>query len=163
MFVNHTQVIPAPLEQVAKVLCAEAYNVEVEQGREGVVSTRFELTHRDDQELRFVLHSREYARKKTGGLDKKTQVPTSMTSRYRVAEHVLTWDYRDGNNDSRFVLRGTYQLSKVGEQTRMEHEVEIAVRIPLIGRQIAKFIARQFEKDVPRYQAAMKKHLAGSG
>lgn len=161
MFVNHTQVIPAPLEQVAEVLCAEAYNVEVERGREGVVNTRFELTHKDDQVLRFVLHSREYARKKTGGLDKKTQVPTSMTSHYSVKDRVLTWDYRDGNNDKRFVLRGTYRLYRLGEQTRMEHQVEIAVRIPLIGRQIAKFIARQFETDLPRYQAVMQKHLAG--
>lgn len=159
MIVSHNQVIPAPLERVAQVLCDEAYNQEVEQGREGVVSTRYELVSEDSQQVRFVLRSQEYARTKTGRLDKKTREATSMTSVYDKASRVLTWNYQDAKNDKRFVLRGTYRLHPEGEQTRMVHEVQIEVRIPLIGRQIAKFIARQFEKDIPRYQAAMKRRL----
>ena len=159
MIVSHNQVIPAPLERVAAVLCDEAYNLEVEQGREGVVSVSFEELQRDAQEVRFVLHSVEYARKKTGGLDRSKRENSTTTSRYRVADRVLTWNYQGANGDKRFVLRGTYRLTPEGEQTRMVHEVQVEVRIPLIGRQIAKFIVKSFEKDVPRYQAAMRRYL----
>ncbi len=161
MIVTQTQLIPAPLEKVAEVLCSEAFNVEVESGREGVVSTRYEQTREDDQELRFVMHSQEYARKKTGGLDRKKVLPTSMTSVYRRADDTLTWDYRDAAAGTRMVLRGTYRLTAHGNHCRMVHEVEIEVRVPIIGRQIAKFIARQFEKDYGRYRAAMERHVKG--
>jgi hypothetical protein len=161
MIVSHNQLIPAPLDRVAAVLCDEAYNVEVEQGREGVVSASFEQQQRDDEQVRFVLRSVEYARKKTGGLDRSKRENSSTSSCYRVADRVLTWEYRAANGDKRFVLRGTYRLSPEGEQTRMVHEVQVEVRIPLIGRQIAKFIAKSFEKDVPRYQTAMRRRLGG--
>ncbi len=160
MRISQTELIPAPLEQMAEVLCSEAYNTEVELGREGVVTTRYEKIRQDENEVRFVLHSQEYVRKKTGGLDRTKRRSTTMTSCYRLGDGLLTWQYGDGADNQKVVLKGTYRLTSRGDSTSMTHEVEITVRIPLIGGQIAKLIAKEFKKDLPRYQRSIEKHLA---
>jgi hypothetical protein len=59
-----------------------------------------------------------------------------------------------------FSLGGVYTLAPLGDdQTKFTHEVTIEVKIPIIGKQIAKLIAKEFEARDDRYERVWKKYL----
>ena len=84
-------------------------------------------------------------------------------SKENLSNKTLTWVYGNAKGSSRLELSGVYTLTPLGDQTRLEHEVEINVRIPLIGGRISKFIGKQFEGTFPEHQVLLKKHLTEQG
>jgi hypothetical protein len=54
-----------------------------------------------------------------------------------------------------------YRLRADGAATSLEHEVQIAVDIPLIGGQIAKLAAKEFQGGLPRYDDILRRHAGG--
>ncbi len=150
--------VDAPWEKVAEVLCDEQYNIDADKLRDGVVSNRFELVSKSDDVLVFLVHTTVYKRKKTGGLDKSKTIETRTENRWSNRAKTLTWDYR-GDGGSRFKLKGVYILSERGPKTQMRHEVTVEVGIPLLGKQIEKFVIKEFEKPDPRYQRLMERYL----
>jgi hypothetical protein len=159
MKVTHTSSITAPLERVVEALCGEGYNVESERMREGVISTEYRLISRDDQSIVFEMHTDEYARKKTGGLDTSRQVKTILKNEYLASNRTLSWRYQNARGPGRLRLGGVQRLTPQGETIRMEHTVEVELDIPLIGGKIATFIARAFQKELPNYDRVLRKHV----
>jgi len=143
-----------------EVLCEEGYNVERERSREEVVSTRFALVRRSEEETVFELRSVEYRRGKLGALDRSGTCESLTTSRSRPREGTLTWSYSGGSMGSRATLGGVYRLTPRGPAgARLVHEITIEVHVPLIGGQIAKVAGREFEKACPGFEAILLKHL----
>ncbi len=158
MNVTHRCRIEAPVEKVAEALVSEAYNLEAERGREGVVSTAWREIERNEHKVVFELRTTEYQRTKTGGLDKSGTFVSITTSDLDRARNVLTWTWRKESGVSRLKLSGTYRLRADGASTSLEHEVQIEVNIPLIGGQIAKVAAKAFETGLTRYDDILRRH-----
>lgn len=163
MKIKDTFTVPVSLEDLVTVLTSEAYNLDSEKMREGVVSSEYKLKEQDDARTVYEMHTTEYSRSKTGGLDKTSHTHTILTHRYTASNKTLTWVYGNAKGSSRLELSGVYTLTPLGDQTRLEHEVEINVRIPLIGGRISKFIGKQFEGTFPEHQVLLKKHLTEQG
>ncbi len=159
MKIKDTFTVPVTLERLREVMVSEAYNLESEEMRDSVVSTEYKLVEQDDDRTLFEMHTTEYSRTKTGGLNKNDHTHTILTHKYTAANRTLTWVYGNAKGSSRLELAGVYTFFPQGESTRLEHEVEINLRIPLIGGKISKFIAKQFEGTFPEHQALLKKHL----
>lgn len=160
MRITHAFDIPLPPDQVARVLCSEPYNVEVEAGREGVAKTEFCLLSSDDSGCRFEMRSVEYQRTPTGGLNRKVTGTSQLRHVYEAGPRVLRWDYAQQGSGPKLDLRGTYRIEPTKAGCHVVHDVDIEVRIPLIGKAISRLVARQFEADLPRYQKALQKHLS---
>ena len=163
MKIKDTFTVPVPLEKLAEVMVSEAYNLESEQAREGVVSTEYRVKEQGDARTVYEMHTTEYSRTKTGGLNKNDHTHTILTHTYTAATRTLTWVYGNAKGSSRLELSGVYTLTPQGDQTRLEHEVEINLRIPLIGGKISGYIAKQFQGTFPEHQALLKKHLNKQG
>jgi len=157
MKISYTSRFDAPLDRVVEALCGEAYNVASEQRREGVISTQYKLVEQNDNETVFEMHSTEYKRKKTGGLDRSATTNTVLHNKYIAASRSLTWIFGDGRG--RLRLSGVYHLTPQGDGVQVVHDVEIEVHIPLLGNRIAKYIAKQFKSELPANDRVLRQHL----
>lgn len=158
MKVTQSFLLPHKAEKVVEVLCDPDFNVAREKLRDGVISSEFHLLREAENETLFELRSTEYKRKKTGGLDRSAQVQTVTECRYDPRGRRLSWQYR-GEGGKMIQLGGVYFVEAKGDQTRFTHEVSIEVKIPIIGKQIAKLIAKEFESRDERYERLWKQYL----
>ncbi len=149
----------APAERVFATLCTEAFNVDVESKREGVVSTSFRQIAEGDRAV-FELHTVEYARTKLGKLDRSTSFESVTRSEVDTANRTLAWAYRGGESKAkRFKLSGVYKVANDGEGTKLTHEVTIEVDIPVVGEQIAKLMSKEIDGTMPLIEAALGRHM----
>lgn len=160
MRVTQSFMLPHPWEKVAEVLCDPEFNVDREKLRDGVISSEFELVEQGEREMRFDLRTKEYKRKKTGGIDRSGTFESVTHCRWDPKARQLGWDYH-GDGGDMVVLSGVYRLEPVSEEkTRFAHDVTIEVKIPLLGKQIAKQIARQFQREDDRYPKLWERYLS---
>ncbi len=158
MKVSQAFELPYPWQKVAEVMCDPDFNCDREKLRDATVSCVFEPVDEGELATVFELRAKEHKRKKTGGLDKGTTIETVTKCRWDVKARQQTWDYF--GQDARMKLSGIYKVEPLGEEkTRFTHEVTIEVKIPLIGKQIAKMIAREFERPDDRYPKLMERYL----
>lgn len=151
--------VPAPLERVAAAFCSEGYNVEEATSREDVKSASFKPIAEGPDRKAFEIHYVEYRRTKTGKLDTSGTARAVTESVYRHQDRTLRWVYK--GPEKRVSIAGTYRLEPAGEQTRVFHETDIDVRIPVVGGRIAKVIAKEFGKAMPRVQRILERHATG--
>ncbi len=159
MKVSHTSTHAAPMDRVVQALCGEPFNVACERRREGVIATTYHPVERTDQRVVFEMHTQEYKRTKTGGLDRSETTDTILRFEYSAARNGLTWTYRNARGGGRLKLGGTYTLAPAGDGVRLTHEVEVEVDIPLVGKKISQFVAKQFEKELPHYDRLLAEQL----
>lgn len=161
MNVTITHEIPFLVEKVAEALIDPEFNVTREKLREGVIECKFKMIDDGDNIKLFELLSTEYKRKKTGGLDKSGSVETVTKCRYDVRNRSLYWAYF-GEGGKILKLNGVYRLTPRNEKTYLQHDVSIEVNIPIVGKHIAKLIARDFEKPNEAYKKHMLDFLSKS-
>jgi len=159
--INKVFAIAATPARVAAVLCSEAYNVEEGNGRADVVSTRFRPLSDSDRQIRFEIQYTEYKRTKLGRIDKSGTVNAVSTCAFDRGSNTLEWSYRNEASD-RISLRGTQRLEAQGDTTRWLYEADFEIRIPLIGEQIAKLAAREFDEDLPRVVKLLEQHATAA-
>ena len=160
MKIEHSFSVDFPPDKVAEVLCSEEYNLETERRREGVVSTSFEMVEDGPGGKVFRLLTEEYSRTRTGGLDRSKTVKTIIEHRYDPSDWTLRWLYKKGSGSpSKLHLAGTYTLRAAAGGTKVTHEVEIEVKIPLVGGSIARLIAGEFKKELPVREGILRSHL----
>lgn len=158
MRVTHTSQHTSPPDKVVEVLASEAYNLDVERHREGVIETLFEEVSRTPEHIAFRLRTSEHARTKTGGIDRSKVLHSTTDSEVDLPRRVVMWKY--GTEDgSRVQLSGTLRVEQAPAGSQVVQAVDIEVSIPLIGGQIAKFIGRELEKTLPETAKALDRHL----
>lgn len=158
MRITHSSRHAASPDQIVEALCSEAYNLEVERSRDGVVETRFESIADDERRRTFRLVTTEYARTKTGGLDRSRTLSSTTDSEFDRGKRELTWRYAS-KEGSRVRLSGSLHVVPDGAGARVEQWVEIEVSIPLLGGQIAKLIGKEFDKTFPKTVLILRRHL----
>ena len=116
---------------------------------------------RDSARLVQELVSQDYARTKTGGLD-RSRIEGSVT-RYEwdLASRHCTWIW-SGPRPDRVRLSGTIDIRPSGAGSELHTEFEIEVRIPLIGRMVERIMRSEIEGDLPRYEALVRRAVSSS-
>ncbi|MBN1605379.1 MAG: DUF2505 family protein [Polyangiaceae bacterium] len=113
---------------------------------------------REEARLVQELESEDYARTKTGGLD-RSRTERSVT-RYEwdlVARH-CAWSWKGGFDWVR--LTGTIDIRASGTGAELSSSFEIEAKIPLIGRMVERMMASEIEQDLPRYEALFAAELS---
>jgi hypothetical protein len=115
---------------------------------------------RDEARLIQELDSDDYARTKTGGLD-RSRVERSVT-RYEwdLAARHCSWTHRGGFEKVR--LAGTIDIRPSAAGAELSTTFEIDVHMPLIGRMVERMIASELEEDLPRYEALFRTQVRSS-
>lgn len=158
MKTRSTFVVSAPPEKVGEAFCSEAYNLAEGQGRDDVASVQYKLIRESEDEVLYEVHYVEYKRSKLGKIDRSGTTNAHTENRYDPREMTLSWIYRSASGKHRFHLSGIYRFQLQGTKTQVVCEADIDVRMPLIGNQIAKLIAKEFKKDMPRIQRLLEQH-----
>jgi hypothetical protein len=159
---KHTFTIPTTVERVGRALCSEAYSIEGAQLREDVVSATHHVISEDERRVEYEIRYVEYARTKTGSIDRSKQVNAVTRSVADLEAGTLRWTYTTEASE-RFRLEGAYKLTQQGDATHVDYRVTIDVRVPLIGNQIAKMVAKGYQESFPKLQARLTKHATGTG
>jgi hypothetical protein len=155
---KRTSVFDAPPDQLlAAATDPELLRKRVKPGTSAGTAVR--EVARDATRLVQELDSEDFARTKTGGLD-RSRTERSVT-RYEwdlVARH-CAWSWRGGLDRVR--LTGTIDIRASGSGAELTTRFEIEARIPLLGRVIERMMASEIEADLPRYEALFQAALAG--
>lgn len=159
MNITQTCDIAAPVDEVSGLLLAREFNETLEARREEVVSCSFVVVDQTDARTIFELRSREYRRKKTGGLDRKKVEESVSRNTWDSARRTLSWDY-SGPGTRWVTVSGVYHISPHGDGTRIIHRVTFTVNIPLIGGKIAKMISGEFDEAFDRFQAHLRASIS---
>jgi len=150
-------VISAPLDNVAKAICSEAYNVEENNSREDTVSTVFKPIGETDSRIEFEVETVEYERTKTGRIDRSKTKKSRTNNVWSKDKNTLTWVWH-GTDSHRVKVSGVVEIHPQGESTRIVYNTDIEVSIPLIGNKIAGLIAKEFDKSMSRIKPILQRH-----
>lgn len=154
--------VPTPPERVGQVLCSESYAVEEAGSRPDVASASYRVLRRAGDELEFEVAYLEYGRTMTGGIDR------SRTSHARTVyswdgRGTLRWEYTSGGT-TRINISGVYRLAPSGDGgTRVSYEVQVEVRVPLVGGTIAGLVARELEQSHSAMVELLTRHATRPG
>ena len=156
--IKRTFTIPANVDRVGQALCSESYSVEGATMRDDVESATHAVIHGDlkgqlEYEVRYV----EYARTTTGKIDRGKTVRALTRCVWDGGARTLRWTYTTEASE-RFRMEGLYRLSARGEETHVEYQVSIDVRVPLIGGKIAKMVAKGYEERLPQIRTMLTDH-----
>ena len=114
---------------------------------------------RDAARLVQELHSQDYARTRTGGIDRSKIEPSVTLYEWDLPARRCNWTWR-GPQDARVGLKGRIAVRPAGAGSELETEFEVDVRVPLIGGMIERIIAGEIEGDLPRFEEAVRSTLA---
>jgi hypothetical protein len=114
---------------------------------------------RDSVRLVQELHSDDYRRTKTGGIDRTRIEPSITTYEWDLPARRCAWTWR-GPQDTRARLAGRIAIRAAGAGSELETEFEVDVRIPLLGGVIERIIASEIEGDLPRFDELVREALA---
>jgi hypothetical protein len=158
--ISYAFTVPADVDRIARALCSEAYTLESASVRDDVASVTHRFIREDERGVEYEVLYVEYARGRTGTIDRRRTHGARARCVWDAAARTLRWSYTT-QWSARFSLEGVYRLTPRGEEeTHLDYRATIDVRIPLIGNQLAKLVARDHEQDMPRLQALITKHAA---
>ena len=149
--------IDEPPSRVMEVLASETFIVASETAR-GALSCRYEEVEDGEDRRVFDVTTTEYKHGMTGVDRSQTEEATTRYTWERAA-HVARWVYQPAHFAERFRIAGVYRAVPAGGGCELHSEVEIDVEIPLMGKRIAKMIAKEFEAATPRFVEILRKHL----
>ena len=160
--IERTFTIAASIHRVGRALSSEHYSIEWARMREAVQSAHHVVIHGDlEGQLEYEVRYVEYARTTTGTIDRgKTQHAVTRAV-WDAEAQTLRWTYTTEASE-RFRIEGLYRLTDEGDETRVDYQVTIDVRVPLIGGAIAKRVARSYEETLQRVPALLAKHATRS-
>ena len=161
MKVSRSYTLPYSRDQVVRVLCDPAFNVEREQLRDGVVACEFRGGDEVECNPHFEVHTTERKRTLMGGFAPSGTVNTLTKFHCNASEGTVSWQY-SGEAAALMELSGVYTLVPKEGGTELKHEARISVWIPVLGYYIERHIAGEFEKADRKYLDLIHCHLKDS-
>lgn len=144
---KHSATYEYPADDVMELICSEEFEVEQQRRREDVVDACYEVQQDDERTLRFSVPYRHYKRSRTGRLDRDRTESSRTDYELDRASRTLRWWHRGESEEGLARVEGTTRFVPLGEQRcRIDREVTIDIRIPLVGKAIAKVVEGEFKK-----------------
>jgi len=156
--ITHTMNVPASVDQVADLLTNEPYNMRMQNDREDVTRASYAVDSDDDAQRRYRMNVTHYKRTKTGKLDKSVLENSTTHYRYDKRSHVLYWRH-EGSEGKRVDVHGETRLTPEGNGTRVHREVEIQIKIPVVGRGLAKIVESKFREGFDAIEGTIREML----
>ena len=125
--------------------------------RDEVVEAKYNLIEEADDRIIFEINEVHYKHTKTGALDKSGTNTHRAEYRYDVKNKTLDFDF---GNEGKILVKGTYTISPEGSGSRLAFELNMDVRIPIVGRMIAGLMKKEMAKSFDDVVAGLKERLA---
>ena len=155
--INKSFSVPAPVDRVGQALCSEDYALAGAMLRDDIESASYHITGEEAAGLEYEVRYVEFARTKTGKINRAKTSPARARSVWDAEARTLRWQYTTDASD-RIRLEGVYRLTPEGAGTHVDYSVVIEVRVPVVGNKIAKMVGKGVEGDMTRLQALLAEH-----
>jgi hypothetical protein len=156
---SHIMTVPHPADRVAELICSERYNLEVQRAREDMVEAQYARIGEDDAEIRYEIACTTYKRSLKGAIDRSGTEQSKLVYRYERQGRVLHWRH-EGEASQRSEVHGVTHFISQGDGTRVEREVTVKIRIPVVGKAIAKLVERALRKGFDEVEDRIRRMLA---
>lgn len=151
---KHTSTFNHSADDLISLLCGEAFNIEAQGRRDDVVEAKYELIEDDGDVMRFVVPYRHYKRSRTGKLDKRVIENSRTEYKMDRRSRQLSWKHVGAEERGKIRIEGVTRFVPLGEgRARVERDVTIDIRIPIIGKTIARFVQGEFSKAYDELEA----------
>ena len=138
-----TMHIDASADKVLDTLISEEFNTRAEKER-GALSVRYLVRERSDDRIVFEVMTEGYKRGLTGVDKSQTEFWTSLFT-WTKSDNCLRWS-GSGEKDTKVVyFSGCYSFCPEKGGVTVTHEVEVVIKIPLLGKKISRIILKEFE------------------
>jgi hypothetical protein len=158
MTITHTMTVPATVDRVADLLTSETYNMRMQTDREDVTDAKYAVQEDSDSTCRYRMDVVHYKRTKTGKLDKSVLENSTTHYTYDRRANRLDWRY-EGPEGKRVDVHGVTLLTPQGDGTRVQREVEIQIKIPVVGRGLAKIVEGKFREGFVAIEGTIREML----
>ena len=159
MSITHVMRLNATPDEVAELLTSERYNVTIQEEREDVVKCSYRPGSDTESELRYEVHQTSYKRTKTGGMDKSGTTDGKTVYRFDKASRTLHWEFV--GEEKKVNVSGVTRIFPDGSGARLERQVDIVVKIPIVGKGIQKLIEAEFKKGYGKLEGQINRLLKG--
>lgn len=156
---THIYRFAAAPEAVCEVMKNPDFHLEVDRMRDDIASNTMRDINERGQVKEFTLVVQEYERTKTGKINRGSTTEGRTLFTWDDRARTLKWVYTPGQEAKRVDVRGLYRVQPDGSGCKLVHDYTIDIKIPIIGRGIAKIVDREFVKAFPRFEATTNKYL----
>ncbi len=154
---NSRASINASPEKVAEILCSSTFLTEVDLSREEVVDAKYTLLEETENGMAFALDEVHYKHTKTGGLDKSGTSEHRAEYRFDKKNQTLSFNF---GNTGKILVNGVYTLGAKEADTDLAFELNLDVRIPIIGKLIAGLMIKEMAGSFDTVVTGLKKHTS---
>lgn len=144
--------------RLLEVMTDESFVVEQHKLDEAVVDAELKEISRTPTRLIQEIRATEYARGITG-LDRSKRERSTVTFDWDLPAMRCAWSYA-GEHGGRVQVRGEDRIVADGERARLTSTWHVDVRVPLVGGPVERMILMGVEKDRPKYEGLLRRHLA---
>jgi hypothetical protein len=156
---KHTTTLPFPVDAVIDELCSEGFMLPAQRAREDVVEAEYEQLDETPEYRRFAVPYTHYRRSKTGRLDPSATERSRTEYELRQPARTLTWKHV-GPEDKKVSISGFVRFVELGpESCRIDREISIEIRIPIVGKAVTKVVEAQFRKGLDASDITLRQAL----
>lgn len=157
---KHTTTLQFPVDAVIEELCSEEFMLAAQRTREDVIDVAYELLEETPAYRRFAVAYTHHRRTKSGRLDRDAVDSSRTEYELRQDARALTWRHI-GPESKRVSVTGDVRFVELGpNSSRIDREITIDIRIPVVGRAVAKVVEAQFRKGLAGSDVALERALA---
>ncbi|MFC1670520.1 DUF2505 family protein [Spirochaetota bacterium] len=129
-------------KEVARILSSKDFLVSIEKQREEVVAAEYRVLKKTDNILEFEIMVTGYRHNKFGQMDKNETRTNVSYYKWNKSKNTISvlWP-----GSGRIRIAGVYGIKPEGTGTRLSYEIEVDVRIPIMGPFIAGRIRNEME------------------
>jgi len=150
MKTEKTFFVDAPVDRVMDIMRDPALIAKNEKSRDAV-SVEIKDLEKTDKEHLFDIQTVNYVRGLTG-LDKSNTEKNKIAVRWNLRDAVCEWKWTGGGGHAKKTdITGFDRLVQKGGGTEVTLSVSINIAVPFLGRQLSRTVAREFQKEWPRY------------
>ena len=144
----HTMRFPFPPDLIQKVISHPEFQVENFKAQGNPDAKVFEKS-RTDAKLVLVAQVTEYAKGVTG-IDKSKTEQTTTTYDWDLKARKAAWTYQSPHSQVR--VWGAIRIEASGSGTALTEDINVEVKIPLLGGKIEKMILKEADSYWPKYE-----------
>ncbi len=157
---KHTTTLPFPVDAVIDELCSERFMLQAQSAREDVIEVEYQQLDETPECRKFAVPYTHYRRGKTGRLDHSATERSRTEYELRQPARTLTWKHV-GPEDKRVSISGFVRFVELGaESCRIDREISIEIRIPIVGKAATKVVEAQFRKGLDASDITLRQALA---
>jgi hypothetical protein len=142
-----------PPDKLLQVLIDEEYQI-ARQKSQGALEVNVKEISRTDERFVFEVHAKEYARGLTGVDKSKTEINIT-TYDWDLKAKRGSWKHTTSQGE-RVKVWGTVQVQPDGENSKIQNDFNIEIKIPLVGGKLEKMVMKEVAKGWANYENVIR-------